>query len=42
MDYSLDLSKVTATLREYQLAGVRWLVTLHENGMNGILADEMG
>ena len=30
------------TLREYQLAGVEWLVSLFENGLNGILADEMG
>jgi len=29
-------------LREYQLAGVNWLIGLYENGMNGILADEMG
>lgn len=29
-------------LREYQLAGVEWLVSLWENGLNGILADEMG
>ncbi|GAA95992.1 uncharacterized protein L969DRAFT_96725 [Mixia osmundae IAM 14324] len=31
-----------ATLRDYQVAGVEWLVTLYENGLNGILADEMG
>eukprot|EP01083_Nonionella_stella_P073910 200160_1 len=30
------------TLREYQHIGLDWLVSLHENGMNGILADEMG
>ncbi|KAJ1982418.1 putative ATPase [Dimargaris xerosporica] len=29
-------------LREYQLAGVEWMVSLYENGLNGILADEMG
>lgn len=29
-------------LREYQLAGVEWMVSLYENGVNGILADEMG
>ncbi|RKP10548.1 SNF2 family N-terminal domain-containing protein, partial [Thamnocephalis sphaerospora] len=29
-------------LKEYQLAGVEWLVSLYENGLNGILADEMG
>ena len=31
-----------ATLRDYQLAGVRWLVSLHDAQLNGILADEMG
>lgn len=30
------------SLREYQRIGLDWLVSLHENGMNGILADEMG
>lgn len=29
-------------LKDYQIAGVEWLVTLYENGLNGILADEMG
>lgn len=29
-------------LREYQLAGLQWLVSLYTNGLNGILADEMG
>ncbi|CAO3701424.1 unnamed protein product [Rhizopus stolonifer] len=28
--------------RDYQLAGVEWLISLWENGLNGILADEMG
>lgn len=30
------------TLKDYQLEGVRWLVSLYENGVSGILADEMG
>lgn len=29
-------------LKDYQLAGVHWLVALYESGVNGILADEMG
>ncbi|KAJ5082811.1 ISWI chromatin-remodeling complex ATPase ISW2 [Penicillium argentinense] len=29
-------------LRDYQIAGLNWLVSLHENGISGILADEMG
>jgi SNF2 family DNA or RNA helicase len=30
------------TLRDYQLQGVKWLVSLYNNKLNGILADEMG
>lgn len=29
-------------MRDYQIAGLNWLVSLHENGISGILADEMG
>jgi ATP-dependent helicase STH1/SNF2 len=29
-------------LKEYQLSGVQWLVSLYNNNLNGILADEMG
>ncbi|KAL3924163.1 MAG: hypothetical protein SGPRY_003997 [Prymnesium sp.] len=29
-------------LKEYQMSGLRWLVSLHNNNLNGILADEMG
>ena len=28
-------------MREYQLAGLNWLIRLYDNGINGILADEM-
>lgn len=28
-------------MRAYQLQGLNWLVSLHHNGLNGILADEM-
>jgi SNF2 family DNA or RNA helicase len=30
------------TLKEYQLVGLQWLVSLYNNRLNGILADEMG
>ncbi|CAN3374450.1 ISWI chromatin-remodeling complex ATPase Isw1p [Diutina rugosa] len=30
------------TMREYQLQGLNWLISLHENNLSGILADEMG
>ena len=29
-------------LKEYQLSGLNWLVSLYNNNLNGILADEMG
>ncbi|VAH72383.1 unnamed protein product [Triticum turgidum subsp. durum] len=29
-------------MRDYQLAGLNWLIRLYDNGINGILADEMG
>ena len=28
-------------LRDYQIRGLNWLIYLYENGINGILADEM-
>ena len=31
-----------AALREYQLVGLQWMVSLYNNKLNGILADEMG
>lgn len=31
-----------ASLREYQMTGVQWMVSLYNNHLNGILADEMG
>ena len=29
-------------LKEYQIKGLNWLINLYEQGINGILADEMG
>ncbi|KAK4532641.1 hypothetical protein CCYA_CCYA13G3498 [Cyanidiococcus yangmingshanensis] len=29
-------------LKHYQLVGVEWLLSLYNNGLNGVLADEMG
>lgn len=31
-----------ATLRDYQVSGVNFLISLYESGYSGILADEMG
>ncbi|CAD6187908.1 unnamed protein product [Caenorhabditis auriculariae] len=48
--YTLETTQVKTTtpflirgiLREYQMVGLDWLVTLYEKNLNGILADEMG
>lgn len=31
-----------AQLREYQIVGLQWMVSLYNNHLNGLLADEMG
>ncbi|KAL2213951.1 SWI/SNF family of DNA-dependent ATPase [Sarocladium strictum] len=33
---------IKGQMRDYQVAGLNWLISLHENGISGILADEMG
>lgn len=33
---------IEGELREYQIQGLNWLISLHENSISGILADEMG
>lgn len=41
-DIPLDLSKLQATLRPYQITGVKWLWFLYCYGLSGLLCDEMG
>jgi hypothetical protein len=36
-----DSTGIVGKMRDYQLAGLNWLIRLYENGINGILADEM-
>ena len=36
------LPLLEADLRDYQIKGVKWLISLYSNGLNGILADQMG
>ena len=38
----LNLPDVKATLRSYQIEGVKWLKYLYDNNMGGCLADDMG
>ncbi len=40
-DYEVPVD-LNATLRTYQLNGMRWLCALRDNGFGGLLADEMG
>lgn len=28
-------------MRDYQIQGLNWMISLYHNGINGILADEM-
>jgi SWI/SNF-related matrix-associated actin-dependent regulator of chromatin subfamily A member 5 len=36
-----DSPVINGEMRGYQLQGLNWMVSLHHNGLNGILADEM-
>ena len=38
---SITLDIINGSLRDYQVRGLNWLISLYENGINGILADEM-
>ena len=35
-------SLIGGTLKEYQVKGLQWMISLYNNNLNGILADEMG
>ncbi|KAH3688840.1 hypothetical protein WICPIJ_000175 [Wickerhamomyces pijperi] len=41
-EFTESPSYIQGKLRPYQIAGLNWLVSLHENNISGILADEMG
>lgn len=41
MSLLCSLTGIQGKMRDYQLAGLNWLIRLYENGINGILADEM-
>ncbi|GMM37805.1 chromatin-remodeling ATPase [Saccharomycopsis crataegensis] len=42
IEFTESPSYINGKLREYQIQGLNWLVSLHENNLSGILADEMG
>jgi SNF2 family DNA or RNA helicase len=37
----IGFTVIIGEMRGYQLQGLNWMVSLHHNGLNGILADEM-
>ena len=37
-----SINLVGGTLKEYQIKGLQWMISLYNNNLNGILADEMG
>ena len=37
----LACAVINGTMRDYQIEGLNWLIKLYDNGINGILADEM-
>jgi hypothetical protein len=41
MSWFFCFAGIKGKMRDYQLAGLNWLIRLYENGINGILADEM-
>ena len=38
---AIKIDIINGSLRDYQVRGLNWLISLYENGINGILADEM-
>ena len=42
IQYDKTPKYMDAVMRDYQLDGLNWLIRTYENGINGILGDEMG
>lgn len=42
IQYDQTPDYINGEMRDYQIKGLNWLITLRENGINGILGDEMG
>ncbi|XP_035893158.1 probable global transcription activator SNF2L1 [Anopheles stephensi] len=41
-EFTESPSFIKGTMRDYQVRGLNWLISMHKNNLNGILADEMG
>ena len=39
LSFSSDI--VNGKMRDYQVRGLNWMISLYDHGINGILADEM-
>ena len=42
MEFGKQPDNIVGQMRDYQITGMQWLISLYENGLNGILGDEMG
>lgn len=42
VQYDQTPNYIEGEMRDYQLKGLNWLISLYENGISGILGDEMG
>ena len=41
VNYVVPADIKNGKMRDYQIRGLNWMISLFENGINGILADEM-
>uniref|UniRef100_A0A182SP34 Helicase ATP-binding domain-containing protein n=1 Tax=Anopheles maculatus TaxID=74869 RepID=A0A182SP34_9DIPT len=42
IEFTKSPTFIKGTMRDYQVRGLNWLISMHNNNLNGILADEMG
>uniref|UniRef100_A0A182RLT7 Helicase n=1 Tax=Anopheles funestus TaxID=62324 RepID=A0A182RLT7_ANOFN len=42
VEFTESPSYIKGTMRDYQIHGLNWLISMYNNNLNGILADEMG
>ncbi|XP_052888821.1 probable global transcription activator SNF2L1 [Anopheles moucheti] len=42
IDFMESPSYINGTMRDYQIRGLNWLISMYNSNLNGILADEMG
>ncbi|XP_053668016.1 probable global transcription activator SNF2L1 [Anopheles marshallii] len=42
IEFTESPSYINGTMRDYQIRGLNWLISMYNSNLNGILADEMG